>query len=238
MTKRRKPRPGVRLTRKQLIDGLAGPSGTRIRLPRPEESQRVGELLHLATEDLEPEHMAAVATEQIATLLLDGMSGGAKSMIEPLVRAAAAGHLQQAALALSLPLAAQNKDGELVGALLALPPGMVVQTVEQAGYPQQALAAMVKYAKIKAVAVTEDARGQGLGAALIKRCAQIYWQLDYMLLFGEFDIERHLESYYTRQGFTVLEPGTTTDVGVVLTGWPIGLGAGPGEQLFFRWNRK
>ncbi|MET9513187.1 GNAT family N-acetyltransferase [Streptomyces flavidovirens] len=37
---------------------------------------------------------------------------------------------------------------------------------------------------IKALAVAENARGQGLGAALLKRCAQLYWQLDFMLLYG------------------------------------------------------
>ncbi|MFI1400542.1 GNAT family N-acetyltransferase [Streptomyces sp. NPDC020681] len=96
---------------------------------------------------------------------------------------------------------------------------------------------MLKYVKIKALAVAEDARARGLGAALLKRCAQLYWQLDFMLLYGEFEIERALGPYYARQGFTVLEPGATTDVGFVLTGRPIGLGAGPGEQLFYRWNK-
>jgi N-acetylglutamate synthase-like GNAT family acetyltransferase len=63
------------------------------------------------------------------------------------------------------------------------------------GYGQHALLSMVKYAKIKAVAVRDDARGRGIGAALLKRCVQVYWQLDYMLLFGEFETGRDLGAY-------------------------------------------
>ncbi|MFH8492288.1 hypothetical protein [Streptomyces longisporoflavus] len=53
---------------------------------------------------------------------------------------------------------------------------------------------------------------------------------------GEFATERKLGPYYTRHGYSVLAPGQTTDVGYILTGRPIGLGAGPGEQLFYRWK--
>ena len=70
---------------------------------------------------------------------------------------------------------------------------------------------MLKYAKIKALAVREDARGRGTGAALLKRCVQVYWQLDCMLLFGKFETTRDLGPYYTRQGFTVPEPKLTID---------------------------
>ncbi|WP_031511370.1 hypothetical protein [Streptomyces megasporus] len=65
----------------------------------------------------------------------------------------------------------------------------------------------------------------------------MYGHLDFMLLYGQFEIDRALGPFYARPGFTALQPGRTTDVGFVLTGRPIGLGAGPGEQLFFRWKR-
>ncbi|WP_331762312.1 GNAT family N-acetyltransferase (plasmid) [Streptomyces sp. NBC_01527] len=219
-----------------MIEGLAGPDGTRIRLARPDESHRVGELLKLATGEIEQGHIDGMAAGKCGKWLLDGLSSVDRAMTEPLVRAATGGRLQEGALSLSLPLVAQNRDGELVGALLALPPGMVVETVQEAGYEMHALLAMLKYVKIKSLAVAEPARGRGVGAALLKRCAQVYWQLDFMLLYGEFEIERALGPYYARQGFTVLDPGETTDIGYVLTGRPIGLGAGPGEQLFFRWK--
>jgi hypothetical protein len=58
------------------------------------------------------------------------------------VRSDTEGQVQAAALSLSLPLVAQDKNGEVVGALLALPPGTVMQTVRQAGY-EHALPAML-----------------------------------------------------------------------------------------------
>ncbi|KNE80133.1 GNAT family N-acetyltransferase [Streptomyces xinghaiensis] len=235
--KNKRPQPSPRLTRPRLLDGLPGPGRTRIRLARPEDSDQFGALLEAATGDVEQAHLDAVAASRCGAWLLDGLSGGARTMIEPLARADANGDLSHAALALALPLVAEGRDRTLAGALLALPPGTVVQTVRDAGYEQHALLAMLKYAKIKALAVAEDARGQGLGAALLKRCIQVYWQLDFMLLYGQFEPGRALGPFYDRSGFTVLPPGQATDIGYVLTGRPIGLGAGPGEQLFFRWNR-
>ncbi|URN10973.1 hypothetical protein LUW77_00310 [Streptomyces radiopugnans] len=54
---------------------------------------------------------------------------------------------------------------------------------------------------------------------------------------AHLDADRALGPFYARSGFTVLPPGRTTSIGYVLTGRPIGLGAGPGERLFYRWNR-
>ncbi|UWS69839.1 GNAT family N-acetyltransferase [Streptomyces noursei] len=202
----------------------------RALLARLEESHGGGELLKAATVEIEQAHLDGAAAGQCGTWLLEGLSGVDRALTEPLVRAAAEGRLQEAALALTLPLVAQARDGELVGALLALPPGKVVQTVRDAGYPQHALLAMLNYVKIKALAVAQKAQGQGLGAALLKRCTQLYWKLDFMLLYGEFETECALRPFYERQGFTVLEPGKCTDVGYALTGRPIGLGAGPGSS--------
>ncbi|MFH8736785.1 GNAT family N-acetyltransferase [Streptomyces sp. NPDC017964] len=207
-----------------------------MRLARPEDSARFGELLALATEDIEPAHVDGVEAGRCGGWLMEALSVGSNTLTEPLVRAAADGTLQDAALALSLPLVAQDRDGVVVGALLALPSGTVVKTVGDAGFKQHALLAMLKYAKIKGVAVAEEARGLGVGGALLKRCSQVYRELDFVLLFGEFETERALGPYYESHGFTVLGPGETTDVGYVLTGRPIGLGAGPGEQLFYRWK--
>ncbi|MFI2765476.1 hypothetical protein ACH5A3_42820 [Streptomyces echinatus] len=60
----------------------------------------------------------------------------------------------------------------------------------------------------------------------------MYWQLDYTLLFGEFGTQRSLGPYYNRQGYTVLQPGQSIDIGTLLTGMPLHLGAGPGLTLF------
>lgn len=240
MAKKTRKRPGsstglARITKQKMIDGLPGPQGVRIRYAVPEEAAVVTALLETAADDLETGHLEALAEGRCGTWLLDALAGA--SLTEPLVRTAAAGDLKPAAAAMSLPLVAQDRDGQVIGALLAVPSGTVISTVSQLpGHEQHALLSMLKYAKIKAVAVREDARGRGIGAALLKRCVQVYWQLDYMLLFGEFETPRELAPYYTRQGFTVLRPGQTIDVGTLLAGVPIQLGAGPGETFFYRWR--
>ncbi|WPO76236.1 GNAT family N-acetyltransferase [Streptomyces sp. KN37] len=184
---------------------------------------------------METGHLEALAEGRCGTWLLDGLAGA--RLIDPLVRAAAGGGLKAAAAAMSLPLVAQDREGQVLGALLAVPSGTVISTVTRLpGHEQHALLSMLKHGKIKAVAVSEDARGQGIGAALLKRCVQLYWQLDYMLLFGGFETPRALGPYYTRQGFTVLRSGQTIDVGTLLAGVPIQLGAGPGETLFYWWR--
>ncbi|SEQ99818.1 hypothetical protein [Streptomyces radiopugnans] len=69
-----------------------------------------------------------------------------------------------------------------------------------------------------------------LDAVAAGRCGT--WLLD-----GLSGTDRALGPFYAHSGLTVLPPGRTTSIGYVLTGRPIGLGAGPGEQLFHRWNR-
>ncbi|MEV0220380.1 GNAT family N-acetyltransferase [Streptomyces sp. NPDC050704] len=218
-----------------MIEGLPGPDGTRIRYAVSEEADAVTALLKTAADGLETGHLEALAAGQCGTWLLDGLAG--IDLIDPLVRAASVGDLQPAAALMSLPLVARDRDGQVVGALLAVPSGTVISMVSRLpGHERYALLSMLKYAKIKAVAVREDARGRGIGAALLKRCVQMYWQLDYMLLFGEFEAGRGLGAYYTRQGFTVLRPGQAIDVGTLLAGVPVQLGAGPGETFFHRWR--
>lgn len=76
--------------------------------------------------------------------------------------------------------------------------------------------------------MTREARGRGVGRTPLKRCAHLYWQLDFMLLYGRFEVKRALGPYYPHHGFSVLDAGETTDRRYVLTGRQIGLGVGPG----------
>ncbi|CCK24404.1 hypothetical protein BN159_8480 [Streptomyces davaonensis JCM 4913] len=139
------------------------------------------------------------------------------------------------------PCRPAHAEGEGAGAGAALslpvPSGAVAAMVMKLpGHNGHALASMVKYAKIKAVAVSEDTRGRGIGTAVLKRCVQVYRQLDYILLFSGFETSRALGPYDERRGFTVLGSRDTIDVGTVLTGVPMRLGAGPGETFFHRWR--
>ncbi|MEU1542047.1 GNAT family N-acetyltransferase [Actinacidiphila glaucinigra] len=225
------------LTRQQVLDSVPGPEGVRIGFAVPAEAGTVTALLKAAADDLETGHLEALARGRCGTWLLDALAGA--DLGEPLVRAMATGDLRSAAAELSMPLVARDSDGQVTGALLGVPSGTVVSGLSRLPVSrQQVLMSMLTYAKIKAVAVSEDVRGRGIGGALLKRCVQLYGQLDFTLLFGEFDTGRDLGPYYTRQGFNVLRPGQAVDVGTLLTGVPLHLGAGPGLTFFYRWRAR
>jgi predicted N-acetyltransferase YhbS len=238
--KRNKQRPSAlpQVTRERLVQGWPVPGGSRIRLAKPQDAEAVAGLLKLATTGIESAHIDAIADGRLGAWLLDGLRDPREAMMMQLVRTASAGHLPDAALQLSLPLVAENRDGEVVGAMLALPPGTVTALLANTpGMEMHGLLAMLKFAKIKALAVAEHARGQNLGTALLKRGLQLYWQLDFRLVYGEFTTGSGLETYYRRHGFTVMEEGEQTDVGYILTGRPVLLGADAGERMFYRWRR-
>jgi N-acetylglutamate synthase-like GNAT family acetyltransferase len=114
---------------------------------------------------------------------------------------------------LILVLVAEGRDGLLRGVLEAVPPTNVLLDGVEAGVP--VLAAVIgaaKVAKIRAVAVAENSRGVGIGATLIRRSLQVYLQLGFLLVYGQFPIGSGLEKYYARQGFTALDEGQDIDV--------------------------
>ncbi|WP_235096626.1 hypothetical protein, partial [Amycolatopsis decaplanina] len=52
--------------------------------------------------------------------------------------------------------------------------------------------------RIKAVAVAESARGNHLGASIIKRAKQVYDQCQYLTMYGAMPEARGLEAFYQR----------------------------------------
>ncbi|MET8454545.1 GNAT family N-acetyltransferase [Streptomyces sp. NPDC005209] len=161
------------MTRKQMLDGVPGSDGVRIGFAMPGEAGTMTALLKAAADDLEAGHLEALARGECGTWLLDALAGA--DLGERLVRGGAAGEFQRAAGELSLPLVARNSDGQVVGALLGVPSGTVVSGLAQLpGSRQHVLLSLLTYAKIKAVAVSEDARRRGIGAVLLARCVQVY----------------------------------------------------------------
>ena len=107
----------------------------------------------------------------------------------------------------------------------------------QGGLPVPAvMAGAGKIAKIRAVAVAENARGNGLGETLIKRTVRTYRHLGFRLIYGQFSIGSGLETYYARQGFTVLDEGQGIDLRRM--NLPIIIHTDPSdpERLFTRWQ--
>ncbi|MGW0486324.1 GNAT family N-acetyltransferase [Nonomuraea sp. NPDC003214] len=88
-------------------------------------------------------------------------------------------------------------------------------------------------AKIKAVAVAEIERRRGIGAALLKRCRQIYVHCGYLLLYGAMPPTPGLGAFYRRQGFDVMEAGAPMDMWMVF-GVHLSILPGADERFFFR----
>ena len=89
--------------------------------------------------------------------------------------------------------------------------------------------------KINGIAVDKTSRGQGIGTALTSICLTLYFQLDYLLAYGQFRADSGLETYYSRLGFDVLAPGEGISLreGLAI---PVGLAPESGERFFLRWR--
>jgi GNAT superfamily N-acetyltransferase len=107
----------------------------------------------------------------------------------------------------------------------------------QGGVPVlEAVVGAAKVAKIRAVAVAETARGLGIGATLIRRSMQIYLQLGFLLVYGQFPAGSGLATYYARQGFTVLDEGQDIDLRRMGLNFLIRTDPSDSERLFARWR--
>jgi len=150
-----------------------------------------------------------------------------------------------AAIAASLPLVAVTDTGEIVGALVALPPANVIQQYldSPAATDQQMMlfSGIAGVVKLRALAVDPKWQGRGTGAGLLARFKDIYLACRYFYLFGQFQpytrtglrrTATGLEKFYSEQGFTILSKGKPLDLWVVL-----GIGGGifpqRGERIFY-----
>jgi GNAT superfamily N-acetyltransferase len=225
------------VTADRLVTGWTGPGRTHIRLARPGDTEQVTGLLALADIPLDPAVGTVIEAGTVASTLLLGLNHGIDDMLRPLAEAAAAGEPDDAMAGLVLVLVAEGRDGLLRGVLQAVPPSNVLADGVEGGVPLlNAVLGAAKVAKIRALAVAEDARGNGIGQTLIRRSVRTYRQLGYLLVYGQFPTGSGLENYYARQGFTVLDEGQHIDLSRL--GLPIHIRTDPSEpeRLFARWR--
>jgi GNAT superfamily N-acetyltransferase len=76
--------------------------------------------------------------------------------------------------------------------------------------------AVMGMTRIKAIAVDERLRRNGIGGALLLRCWQIFERNGYMLIFGQADDSPALSRFFRRHGFVMLEPDSGFDPWVVV----------------------
>ncbi|NBE98111.1 GNAT family N-acetyltransferase [Nonomuraea sp. KC401] len=238
---RKKPE---RLSEQNLINGWSDTAGVRIRQARATDLPAITELVPLAAGvRLEDVLRDAVTADIAGAALRSGLRGGAGAFHRYLAEQFAR-HLDdplQAYLHAALVLVAEHRDRGIIGTLIAYPPINVAEDhlqliparADRREVQKVVLLGAIGLAKIKAVAVAETERRRGIGAALLKRCRQVYVHCGYLLLYGAMPPTPGWSAFYRRQGFDVMEAGAPMDMwmvfGVHSTFLP-----GAGERFFFR----
>ncbi|GAA3144171.1 GNAT family N-acetyltransferase [Planomonospora alba] len=224
------------ITPERLARGWSGPNGTKIRTLADGEADRWLELLELAGVEHEDVLLSALRGGALGWLLPLGLSAGRKAMKHRFLETVLERTEEAAAHAmagLSVPLIVQDRDGHLIGALnaVSLPPPVVASAADRGVPFEVMIEALTTVVKIRAVAVDEQARGQGIGSALLTRCLQVYFQLGFHLAYGHFRAGSGLEVFYSGCGFDVLAEQSVLDFGVYL-GLPFRLLPEEGERIF------
>lgn len=227
----------VRVVAGALERGWPGPEGGRIRCARPGEADTVARLLGHSGVELEP-GMADHIDARTAGWVLDAALADDRDAL----RCAGDALLRQPdplplLFSVSVPLLATDRAGEAVGALVALAPVGVIGDMLSAGWPETAIPGVATtLTKVASVGVDPQARGRGVGRALLGRCAQLYFGAGYTMVFGQFRVERRLAAFYERCSYVVLDEEDTVPVSVA--GGVVDLGTDPGQRLFYRRRRR
>lgn len=224
------------------MDGWPVTLDTRIRLATPGDVDKVATLVQLADVELEDDLLEGLRSDGgVAGALRAGLRSGQEALMAEIATATAkVKDPREIYLRSLLPLVA-DRGGEIVGALVAYPPVNVIHRyyTHAAAYgPREQqkvlLGGAIALTRLKAVAVAEEARGAGLGAALVRRCVQVYRACGFMLVYGQIPSDRDLEPFYSSLGFEVGEADGELDLWPIF-GYPGGIHADQGERLFARW---
>jgi GNAT superfamily N-acetyltransferase len=217
----RQPGPD-REARRKLVSGWASAPRVRARQAVPADLGTVGELAALAGARLEDQLAGAVTAGSAGAALRAGLRSGRDGFTRHMAEQFTA-HSDDplpAYLSAALVLAAEHRDHGIVGALIACPPSSVAddhlkQTQRTITDPYErgklVMAGAVGEAKIKAVAVTETARGRNIGGSLLKRCRQVCFHCGYVVIYGQMPPVPGPDAFYaaTASKSWTKEPGST-----------------------------
>jgi GNAT superfamily N-acetyltransferase len=224
--------PGQPITGGRLIMGWPGPAGTHLRLARAGDERAVARYVRMAGVD-EDDRPAIEGTRDgaLACALIAAADHGRHPIETWVLDALRFEDPTPLWPAMTLVLVALDPDGAPIGALLAHPPMNIINYGILCGVPAgPMLATAAGLARFKALAIEPRWRGQGIGAALLTLGIALYDQLGFKILYGQILTTEHLEDYYPRFGFEVLNPGVGFSLSD-LTGFPYGVAPSPGEQL-------
>ncbi|MER6103739.1 GNAT family N-acetyltransferase [Streptomyces sp. NPDC001832] len=133
-------------------------------------------------------------------------------------------------------VAEHTPTARIVGILSSIPPLSVLSGMERSGADSVALGATaMAYVKLRALAVADDYRRQGIASALLTKALAIHRDHRAFLAYGQFTAgDATLARFYRRHGFAIHPPGEP----VILPGSSrhpdVGASPLPGEQMFSR----
>ncbi|MGW0844251.1 GNAT family N-acetyltransferase [Streptomyces sp. NPDC002787] len=233
----KKARQAPPLSADRVRAGWQGPAGTRIGLARGQDVEAANALMATTGDGVRiiPILRAAIEDGSASSAMLAGLGGGMKAYHDAAAHTFTDRPMNEALTTVSLTLVATDETDRTVGVLSATAPGTLIDMAMNNGYTaEKAMALSMFVAKIHGLAVAEDARGQGIAAALLKRTWQVHQQLGYFLLYGSYEADRDLAAFYTRLGYTVHAPGETFPLDRIAL--PFRLGAGDDQCMFTRWR--
>jgi GNAT superfamily N-acetyltransferase len=133
-------------------------------------------------------------------------------------------------------VAEHTPTARIVGISSSIPPLSVLGGMERDRADPIALeATAMAYVKLRALAVANDHRRQGIASALLTRAMAIHRDHRAFFMYGQFTAgDAALTRFYQRHGFTIHAPGEP----VILAGSSrhrdVGASPLPGEQMFSR----
>ncbi|MFD0535775.1 hypothetical protein ACFQY7_20540 [Actinomadura luteofluorescens] len=182
-----------------MSEGLVTASGVRIRAARAEDVAAARRLIALTGSGviLEDRLSAAVSDGTLGAAVRKGLSGGEDALTYELASAMSQegegtveGLLVGADMRAGRRAPGGRGGGRAAGAAAA-------RVLSHAGLPEmESVFGLLQIIKLKAVAVDPAHRSSGVAAALIAACRQLYTQLGYTLLYGQFEVGSGLETYY------------------------------------------
>jgi GNAT superfamily N-acetyltransferase len=218
----------------------------RIRLAVAADLNAVAGLADAVGVEVEDALRVSVTDGSLGAGLRAGLRGGheafVRHMAETFFSLQGTGKFGLALLHPGLVLVAEHDQDGVVGALIAHPPVHVLSDfARQVGEETKAgrdlvLMGAIGMARIRAVAVRETVRRQGVGAAMVRLCQQIYAHCGYYIVYGQMPAAPGLDSFYRHCGFQVLPPGDGFDAWVI-TGVSSNIHPAPDERVFI-WRRK
>lgn len=141
---------------------------------------------------------------------------------------------------LALLVVVEDVDQGIVAALVAHPPVSALQQIGQAAADDAArwklhLAGGIGLARLRAVVVREEVRGQGIGALPVNVFRDVYARCGYLIIYGQMPPTPGLDEFYRRRGFDALNLGAGWDSWVV-TGIHAEVRPDDDERMFI-WRR-